>query len=160
MRVPTILYVSLAVFLTACATADYDDCGVNQTGEHQSFSELARSLKNSKSLERPPNKAAKKLKPIKRPIAAVSSRLVKQGYSGRCDFIFDVDKTGKVINLDIYACSKSFLKLPTIKAVEQWSYEIPIENSQPTIATGIHASMYTKVQDSRGITCPLQEFPT
>ena len=65
MRVPTILYVSLAVFLTACATPYYGDCGVSQTGEHQSFSELARSLKNSKSLERPPNKAAKKLKPIK-----------------------------------------------------------------------------------------------
>ena len=160
MKTKVCLAFLLPLALAACATTKKPvPCGAPQTGEGLSYSAKAEVLRAEKFSERPSNKAAQKLKPIKRRVALIPPRFLEGNFSGNCQFIFDVDQNGNVFNLDVFTCSSSLLKEPARRAILQWTYEVPMENGKPTVATGVMAKMHTMINDAYGKQCPIQEYP-
>lgn len=142
-----------------CATTKPAPCNIPQIGEGQSYSTIEKLLQAERRAERPQNEAAKALKPISRTVALTPPRFLEGSFSGRCIFIFDVDRNGDVDNLDIFSCSSSLLVSRARKAIMQWKYEVPMENGVPVVATGLMANMITIIQDQRGKLCAIQEYP-
>lgn len=107
---------------------------------------------------RPTNEVAKNIKPKFRIPAGIPPRFVASGFSGKCNFIFDIDEMGKTSNIDVYLCTDSQLKRSAKKAIEKWTYEPPMQAGVPAIATGVSSSMTFMIRDKKGRKCPLKEF--
>lgn len=123
-----------------------------------SFSTRIQAHTFVNAYNRPTNEAAKNIKPKHRQVGRMPSRALKSGFSGQCNFIFDIDEMGKTTNIDVYHCSDQKFKYPTKKAVEDWEYEPPLQAGVPAIATGISSSMKFVIRDKKGRKCPLQQF--
>jgi len=164
MKIQTGLSFCLLITLSACASTEHPSaatkhpCATPQAGEGLSYSDKAKALRAVKASERPENKAAFSLRPLHRPIASLPPRFLNGDYSGNCQFIFDVNEGGEVVDLDIFACSSPLLKEPTRIAVMQWKYDPPLENGEPAIAKGVQSKMNFEIRDGRGLKCPVQQY--
>ena len=106
------------------------------------------------SNERPRNSASAIVKPINRQTAIISKRAFKQGLSGKCWFVFDVDEAGNTANIDVFDCTSQLHKRNTRKAVQKWTYEIPKVDGKPMRATGLISIMNFGIRDETGRNCP------
>ena len=123
-----------------------------------SFATRAQAHAFINAYNRPTNEAAKNIKPKFRKPAGMPPRAFKSGFSGQCNFIFDIDEMGKTTNIDVYLCTAPLFKTSTRQAIEDWTYEPPMQAGVPAIATGISSSMTFITSDKKGKKCPLKKF--
>ena len=133
--------------------AKYYDKTIAKAFKKQKSDPLDALTPNQKSQLSCSGKEDRKAIPLYRPTPPIEIA-VKQDTSGRCNFTFDINQTGKIENLRFNTCIYKEQAKPSAKEIVKWVYAPKCESGQAVKVHNVSSSFSFKVFDGRGNEIP------